>query len=53
MIIEELTKIRKLLEPAAAAPPPKGFRAEFRDFLSKYKVMGMAVAFILMKIDML
>lgn len=46
-IIEELTKIRKLLEPVPTPPPPKGFRAEFRDFLSKYKVMGMAVAFIL------
>lgn len=46
-IIEELTKIRQLLEPKPAPPPPKGFAGEFRDFLSKYKVMGMAVAFIL------
>ncbi len=46
-IIEELTKIRQLLEPKPSPPPPKGFTNEFRDFLSKYKVMGMAVAFIL------
>ncbi len=46
-IIEELTKIRQLLEPKPSPPPPKGFMNEFRDFLSKYKVMGMAVAFIL------
>ncbi len=27
--------------------PPKGFVNEFKDFLSKYKVLGLAVAFIL------
>lgn len=46
-IIEELVRIRQLLEPKPEPPPPKGFSAEFRDFLSKYRVMGMAVAFIL------
>ena len=49
-MIEELRKIRELLEPKPAPPPPpppKGLINEFRDFLSKYKVMGMAVAFIL------
>ena len=46
-IIEELSKIRTLLEPKPAPPPPEGFTAEFKDFLSKYKVMGLAVAFIL------
>ena len=48
-ILEELRRIRKLLEPKPAppSPPPKGLWAEFRDFVSKYKVMGMAVAFIL------
>jgi len=48
-ILEELKRIRKLLEPKPAppSPPPKGLWAEFRDFVSKYKVMGMAVAFIL------
>ena len=49
-ILEELRNIRQLLEPkpAPAAPPaPKGIRAEFMHFLSEYKVMGLAVAFIL------
>lgn len=49
-ILEELRKIRQLLEtkPAPAPPPaPKGIRAEFMHFLSEYKVMGLAVAFIL------
>ena len=37
------------MEPRLALPlaPPKGLWAEFMDFISKYKVMGMAVAFIL------
>jgi len=48
-ILEELRQIRKLLEPKPSPPPtpPKGLWAEFMDFISKYKVMGMAVAFIL------
>lgn len=46
-MLEELRRIRALLEPKPSPPPPKGFRAEFFDFLSKYKVLGMAVAFIL------
>ena len=49
-MLEELRKIRALLEPkpAAAAPaPPKGVWAEFKGFISKYKVMGLAVAFII------
>jgi len=46
-MLEELKRIRTLLEPKPPPPPPKGFRAEFMDFLSKYKVLGMAVAFIL------
>jgi len=49
-MLEELTKIRQLLEPKPAPPPPpqpKGLWNEFRDFVSKYRVMGMAVAFIL------
>jgi len=46
-ILEELKRIRELLEPKPAPPPPKGFREEFIDFLSKYKVMGLAVAFIM------
>jgi large conductance mechanosensitive channel len=47
-MLEELKKIRALLEPkpAPTPPPPKGLWAEFKDFISKYKVMGLAVAFI-------
>jgi len=49
-ILEELKRIRTLLEPKPAPPPPpppKGLWNEFMDFLSKYKVMGLAVAFIM------
>ena len=46
-MLEELRKIRQLLEPKPAPPPPKGMWNEFMDFLSKYKVMGLAVAFIM------
>lgn len=45
-MLEELKRIRELLEPKPAPPPPKGLWNEFMDFLSKYKVMGLAVAFI-------
>jgi len=49
-MLEELRRIRELLEPKPAPPPPpppKGLWNEFMDFVSKYKVMGMAVAFII------
>ena len=49
-MLDELRKIRALLEPKTAPPappPPKGFVKEFKMFLEQYKVMGMAVAFIL------
>lgn len=49
-MLEELKRIRALLEPKPAPPPPppkKGVWNEFMDFLSKYKVMGLAVAFIM------
>jgi len=46
-LLEELKRIRMLLEPKPASPPPKGLWNEFMDFLSKYKVMGLAVAFIM------
>ena len=48
-MLKELTKIRELLtpKPTSPPPPPKGLWNEFLDFLSKYKVMGLAVAFIM------
>jgi large conductance mechanosensitive channel len=48
-ILKELTQIRELLaaKPDPPPPPPKGLWNEFKDFLSQYKVMGLAVAFIM------
>jgi large conductance mechanosensitive channel len=46
-MLEELRKIRTALEAKPIPPAPKGLWAEFMDFLSKYKVMGLAVAFII------
>lgn len=45
--LAELKEIRKLLTPKPEPPAPKGFWAEFVDFLSKFKVIGLAVGFIL------
>jgi large conductance mechanosensitive channel len=49
-MLDELKKIREALEPKPAPPataPPKGLWNEFKDFLSKYKVLGLAIAFIM------
>lgn len=49
-MLDELKKIRTLLEPKLAPPPapaPKGLWNEFKDFLGKYKVLGLAIAFIM------
>ena len=49
-MLAELRKIRELLTqapPPAPPPAPKGISAEFKAFLSTYKVLGLAVAFIL------
>ena len=46
-LLDVLTRIEKLLEPKPAPPPPKGLWGEFVVFLSKYKVMGLAIAFIM------
>ncbi len=46
-MLEELRKITKLLTPAPTPPVPKGMKNEFMTFLSQYKVLGLAVAFIL------
>jgi large conductance mechanosensitive channel len=48
-VLVELRKIRALLEPkpAEVAPARKGLSGEFLDFISRYKIMGLAVAFII------
>jgi large conductance mechanosensitive channel len=48
-MLDELKRIRAALEPkpAPAAPTPKGMWAEFMDFISKYKIMGLAAGFII------
>lgn len=46
-ILAELRKISDLLSKPPAPPKPKGFLQEFKAFLSEYKVLGLAVAFIL------
>ncbi len=48
-MLVELKRIRELLEPKPTPPAeaPKGLWKEFIDFLSKYKVLGLAVAFIM------
>jgi large conductance mechanosensitive channel len=46
-MLAELRKIRELLTHPPPPPPPKGLPAEFKAFISEYKVLGLAVAFIL------
>ena len=46
-MLEELREIRKLLTPPPPPDPPEGLVNEFVDFISQYKVLGLAVAFIL------
>jgi large conductance mechanosensitive channel len=46
-MLVELRKIRELLTPAPGPAAAKGLAAEFKAFLSQYKVLGLAVAFIL------
>lgn len=48
-MLDELKKIREALEPkpAPAPTPPKGLWNEFKAFLSKYGVLGLAIAFIM------
>ena len=48
-MLEELKKIRELLaaKPAPPPPAPQGLWNEFKAFIESYKVMGLAVAFIL------
>ena len=46
-ILAELRKIRELLAKPPEPPQAKGLAQEFKAFLSEYKVLGLAVAFIL------
>jgi len=46
-MLDELKKIREALEKPPAPAPPKGLWNEFKDFLSKYKIFGLAIAFII------
>ncbi|MFX1318042.1 MAG: MscL family protein [Promethearchaeota archaeon] len=47
-MLEELRQIREALVPKPPPPPEKqGLWQEFKDFLDQYKVMGLAVAFIM------
>ena len=51
-MLEELKAIRdavtpKPAQPTPPAPTPKGFTDEFTAFLSKYGVVGLAIAFIM------
>ena len=49
-VIEHLKAIRESVEPKPAppaTPAPSGFLAEFQAFLSKYGVIGLAIAVII------
>lgn len=46
-MLVELRKIREAVEKAPPPQPPKGLWNEFKDFLSKYKIFGLAIAFII------
>ena len=45
-MLEELKKIRELLTPPPK-PVPKNFLDEFKLFLKKYRVLALAVAFVM------
>ncbi|MFX0008269.1 MAG: MscL family protein [Promethearchaeota archaeon] len=48
-LLEELRKIRELLTPKPEPEPkkPKNLAAEFLQFIKKYKILGLAAAFII------
>ena len=46
-MLEELKKIREALEKAPPPAPPKGLWNEFLEFVKSYKVLGLAIAFII------
>ncbi len=46
-MLVELKKIREAVEKAPPPQPPKGLWNEFKDFLAKYRIFGLAVAFVI------
>ena len=48
-LLEELKKIRELLTPVPPPPKekPKNLAREFLEFIKKFKILGLASAFIL------
>ena len=46
-MLAELKKIREAVEKGPPPTPPKGLWNEFKDFLKSYKVLGLAVAFVI------
>ena len=46
-VLQEVKEIKEIIKPAPPPPPPKNILDEFKQFLNKYKVMGLAVAFIM------
>lgn len=48
-ILEELKRIREAVTPKVVppAPTPKGLIAEFKDFIGKAGVLGLAIGFIM------
>jgi large conductance mechanosensitive channel len=49
-MLDELKKIREAVTPKPAPPappPPSGLWNEFKAFLKNYKVLGLAIAFIM------
>jgi len=46
-ILDELRKIREAVTPKPPPPPAKGIWAEFKEFIGKAGVLGLAIGFIM------
>jgi len=46
-ILTELRQIREALEKAPPPAPPEGLWNEFKAFMTRYKIFGLAIAFII------
>lgn len=46
-MLKELRALREVLTPKPPPPAPKGLSAEFKTFLGKYGVLGLAIGFIM------